>query len=412
MKKDFLGNTIITENCTACEIAKGNYLPPKGVVFENAYFIVHQDPYVALPFFFIISPKRHVYSIDALTSIEKCMLGSIIALVEEAVKSISKVEFLSIIQEDSVREGHLHMWVFPWHNYVIEKYSISLSNLRDILSYYSEDTSLREETIQAVEDTRDYINRNQAFQQNDFHDQYLCDQDFSDKDLSHANFKGAILKRCNFNNCDLSLASFDDADLYKATFYGAKLYSTSFRSSDLTRADFRKADLYGIKIFGADVTHTIFDDIVTEEHNGDYDKAEDIYNTIKRVYAENGNKEISAKYYYKECVARRKKKKGIARFLDWLIADLIIGYGEKLNRCLVLCCLSIFGFGSTYFALSGFSAPLDSLLTSFSLFLGFDSVGFFANNTSWGTLYVVEQVIGFFLIALALIGLARKIVRD
>ena len=231
-------------------------------------------------------------------------------------------------------------------------------------------------------------------------------------DLTRANFKGAVLKRCSFKNCDLSLASFDEADLYKADFTGAILYSTSFHASDLTRADFRKAKLYGAKIYGAEVTHAIFDEVIDEELTGDYTKAEDIYNTIKRAYAENGIKEISAKYYYKECVARRKKKKGLYRFLDWLFADLIIGYGEKLSRCIAICGFIILGFGFLYYVLSGFTALWDSVLTGISLFFGFNSVGFFAQTMTFDTIFTVEQILGYFFIALALIGVARKIVRD
>ena len=168
---------------------------------------------------------------------------------------------------------------------------------------------------------------------------------------------------------------------------------------------------YGIKIFGADLTHTKFDKVVQEEKEKEFVKAEDIYNTIKRAYSENGNKENAAIYYYKQCVAKRKQKKKIYQFFNWLFADLLIGYGERLWRCLSICGVIIFVFAIVYFSAMNYKDFLLCLISSLAVFFGFDPI--ISNTVNNMRIFcIIEQLIGYFLIALALIGITRKIVRD
>lgn len=414
MGLDFLGCEMDFSKCMACEICNGKYTPPGGgILFNDENFIVHQDPYVAIPGFFIISPKRHIYSIDEMTPLELNCLGRIIAITVKAVKEVANIEHITVIQEEKISEGHLHLWIFPWHDFVLSKYAHSLNNIRIIAEYFKSDMHYQEHTITVAEKAKVYFQNLASLDSSlDFHNQILSDQDFSGKNLTHANFQGAVLKRCKFDGCDLSFANFDNADLYRASFCDAKLYSTTLKDADLTRTNFTNAHLYGIKIFGADLSHTIFDDTVQEENEKDFAKAEDIYNTIKRAYSENGNKEDSAKYYYKQCVAKRKQKKGLLRFFNWLIADLLIGYGERLTRCLLISALIIAGFGGLYFFLIGGVDFFGCLLSSIAIFFGFDPVGYCSGITELGIWQTTEQLIGYFFIALALIGVTRKIVRD
>lgn len=414
MGKDFLGCEMDSGKCMACQIWNGDYTPPGGgILFRDNYFMIHQDPYVAIPGFFIVSPKRHIYSIDEMTPLELRDLGKVIAIAEKAVRAVTDAEHITVIQEEKVSEGHLHIWIFPWHSFLLSSYGHSMKKIRVITEHYKRDPQYRDETVAAAQEAGAYFRNMDAFDRElDFQGQYLCEQDFSGSDLSHANFRGAILKRCKFDDCDLSHANFDDADLYRASFRAATLYSTTLKNADLTRADFSDAQLYGIKIFGADLSHTVFDETVREEKEKEYAKAEDIYNTIKRAYSENGNKEDAAKYYYKQCVARRKQKKGLARFFNWLIADLLIGYGERLSRCLFICALLIAGFGGLYFFLTGYQDPLGCMLSSLAAFVGFDPYGPFSDVDILRTCYTVEQLIGYFFLALAIIGVTRKIVRD
>lgn len=414
MGKDFLDVPMDSGKCMACQICGQHYQPPGGgILYANDFFFVHQDPLVAIPGFLIVSPRRHIYAVDEMTPLELRALGPTVAMAEKAVRATTDVAYITILQEEKVTEGHLHIWIFPWHDFILQTYPHSLKKIRVITEHYKQDMQYLEETLAAAEKAGEFFRAQEAYDRElDFQGQFLCNQDFSGRDLSHANFRGTILKRCKFNRCDLSHANFDDADLYRATFHDSKLYSATFKNADLTRAEFTGARLYGIKIFGADLSHTIFDSTVPEEKEQKYAQAEDIYNTIKRAYSENGNKEEAARYYYKQCVAKRKQQKGPIRLLNWLVADLLIGYGERLSRCLTLCALVIIGFAGLYFVRNGMADLSHCLITSLALFFGFDPVGTPALLTELNVWFTAEQLVGYFFIALALIGLTRKIVRD
>lgn len=408
MKTDILDNEINSRKCL--EGKTTSYIPSdQETIFDDGFFAIHQYPYVALPGFFVISSKRDINYFSEMDVLEQRALGHIIAISEKVIREVTKASYLTLVQEDNPAEGHLHILLFPWHNFLLEKYEINFANIQVIIEQYKNDMRYEQETLSVISKVRKLLKTNTNT--NDFRNQNLCNTDFSNRDLSYANFQGAILKRCDFKGCNLSYANFNDADLYRASFEKANLYASTFKNADLTRADFTQAHLYGIKIFGADLTHTKFDKVVQEEKEKEFVKAEDIYNTIKRAYSENGNKENAAIYYYKQCVAKRKQKKKIYQFFNWLFADLFIGYGERLWRCLSICGVIIFVFAIVYFSAMNYKDFLLCLISSLAVFFGFDPI--ISNTVNNMRIFcIIEQLIGYFLIALALIGITRKIVRD
>jgi hypothetical protein len=260
----------------------------------------------------------------------------------------------------------------------------------------------------------------------DFSGQDLRGTSFEGLSLKHANFSASILKNCNFKNCDLSFADFSNADLYRADFSNSTLYVTSFRGADLTRASFTDADLYGIKLFNADVTKTQFDTTIREEKN--YEKAVDIYNTLKRVYKEHGEITLSANYYYRQRVCQRKLKKyGLCRLIDLVFLDWLVGYGENPERSIIWSVLIIVIFAFIYLSLpfwdlgallsenkllhlSVRNVPL-ALLFSVTAFVGADFVRW--DIIGCGRFFAtMESLLGMILVSIILIGFARKIVRD
>ena len=62
----------------------------------------------------------------------------------KAIKEAIKVEYLTLVQEESSR--HFHLWFFPWTKRVIEKYETpSLSKIREIM------VDFRRQPISAME---------------------------------------------------------------------------------------------------------------------------------------------------------------------------------------------------------------------------------------------------------------------
>lgn len=137
--KDFLGNEWDID-CMGCAIADGRMSVPGGIIRKAQHFVVHQDPLIPLPGFLVIPSIRHIRSISEMTDSEYDEFAHLIRTTHQGIKDATKIEFLTIVQEES--SSHFHLWFFPWTNEVIEKYGPpSLTKIRDIMA------ELRKQTL-------------------------------------------------------------------------------------------------------------------------------------------------------------------------------------------------------------------------------------------------------------------------
>lgn len=130
--KDFLGNDWDTD-CMGCAIADGSKSVPGGILRKTQYFAVYQDPLIPLPGFMVIPSQRHIRSIAEMSDSEYDDLSHLIKTAHHAIKEVTRIENLTIIQEE--RSIHFHLWFFPWTENVIDKYGTpSLTKIRDIMA--------------------------------------------------------------------------------------------------------------------------------------------------------------------------------------------------------------------------------------------------------------------------------------
>ncbi len=132
--KDFLGNEWEIE-CMGCAIRDRTMLVPGDFILRTQHFCVHQDPLVPLPGFLVIASLRHIQSIEEMDEREYEQMTRLVRITHRAIKQVTKIEELTIIQEESSR--HFHLWFFPWTRKVIDRYGKpSLAKIRDIMSDY------------------------------------------------------------------------------------------------------------------------------------------------------------------------------------------------------------------------------------------------------------------------------------
>ena len=133
-KIDFLGNEWEVD-CVGCAIARQSMQVPGDFIQNAQFFCVHQDPAIPLPGFLVIGSKRHIQSISQMEGIEYEELAKLIRATNEAIKKVTRVESLTIIQEESSK--HFHLWFFPWTPDVVERYGKpSLTKIREIMADY------------------------------------------------------------------------------------------------------------------------------------------------------------------------------------------------------------------------------------------------------------------------------------
>ena len=141
--KDFLGNEWEID-CMGCAVANGTMSVPGGILQKTQYFCVHQDPLIPLPGFLVIASLRHIRSISEMETSEFEELSHLIKTTHHAIKEATKIEYLTLVQEES--SIHFHLWFFPWTQNVIEQYGPpSLTKIRDIMA------DLKKRTLDAAE---------------------------------------------------------------------------------------------------------------------------------------------------------------------------------------------------------------------------------------------------------------------
>lgn len=97
--------------CIGCEIAAGRITPPGGFVAETEHFVVHQDPEVLVPGFFVVATKAHVRSLADLGREQGEEFARLVVATRRALAELDPRRDLTLVQEE--RSAHLHAWLFP-----------------------------------------------------------------------------------------------------------------------------------------------------------------------------------------------------------------------------------------------------------------------------------------------------------
>lgn len=140
--------------CIACEIGKGNIIPPGGIIKETENFFIQQDLEIPLKGFLIIASKKHLKSITQLTLDEVTELTSLLYKSRLALSEISDINEVVIIQEE--RSNHFHVWLFPKYNWMNDLFEDSLTDIRKIMQYIKLNMK-DEKNIKEVLATADFL---------------------------------------------------------------------------------------------------------------------------------------------------------------------------------------------------------------------------------------------------------------
>ena len=119
-------------DCMGCAIGRGDIETPGGVIFAGDIAILAADPEIPIPGFLVVNVKRHINSFADLTPAERIEIVNVITYAEKAQKELGVTQEITIVQEE--RSKHFHVWIFPTHPWMEEKFGKGISYLRDISS--------------------------------------------------------------------------------------------------------------------------------------------------------------------------------------------------------------------------------------------------------------------------------------
>ncbi len=143
----------INKKCTGCSVVKGEIIPIGGIIYETKNFVLAQDAEVPISGFLIIQSKKHTNSIINFNKEERNELIELIYKTRIALEELNICKEVTIVQEE--RSKHFHIWLFPYYDWMKEKFGKGIKYLRDINDYVmknatEQDKKMVEETIKKL----------------------------------------------------------------------------------------------------------------------------------------------------------------------------------------------------------------------------------------------------------------------
>ena len=156
---DFLGNTWYFE-CMGCAMGNNELDIPGGIIYERDGVYVCQDPAIPIIGFLTINIRKHIKSIIDLTEEERKLIDKVLVMTIKALKELHITDEVSIVQEE--RAPHFHIWIFPNHDWMDEKFGKGTHYFRDIMKYAKENATVddKKKILDSVSELRKYLDVN------------------------------------------------------------------------------------------------------------------------------------------------------------------------------------------------------------------------------------------------------------
>lgn len=142
--------------CLGCAREDGT-MERFGTVLTTKYFDVHQDFEIPIPGFMILSSRRHLNSIDQLTSDEQSDFISVLIHTRQGMREALGIDTVYLFQNEDTQH-HFHWWLFPRYNWMKDRFGIKIESVRPIMRYAkdnlktSENTALVEKSITVLKE--------------------------------------------------------------------------------------------------------------------------------------------------------------------------------------------------------------------------------------------------------------------
>lgn len=147
---------IINNKCTGCSVAKGEI---GTIIYETKNFVLNQDPEVPLKGFLIITAKKHVNSFIDFIEEEREELNRLLFEARKSLSDLNICKEVSIVQEE--RSQHFHIWLFPYYDWMNEKFEKGVKFLRDINDYVIKNATEKDkkEVFETIEQLKKYFEK-------------------------------------------------------------------------------------------------------------------------------------------------------------------------------------------------------------------------------------------------------------
>lgn len=143
--------------CLGCAIHKGEVESPGGSIASTKYFNALQDYEIPIPGFVILASKRHLQSVDEFTVEERMDFIEFLCRLRQTMRQACGVQVVYLIQEEDTSH-HFHVWMFPRHNWLVEKFGRKIQSVRPIMEY-ARDNLKTSENLKKVDEAMEKMKK-------------------------------------------------------------------------------------------------------------------------------------------------------------------------------------------------------------------------------------------------------------
>lgn len=147
-------NHIIDDKCTGCRVANGKI---GTIIHETKNFVLLQDTEVPIKGFLIIQSKKHLNSFINFNEDEREELNKLLFKARKSLNDLNICQEVTIVQEE--RSKHFHIWLFPYFDWMKEKFGKGIKYLRDINEYVVQNATEKDkqEALDTIEQLKVYF---------------------------------------------------------------------------------------------------------------------------------------------------------------------------------------------------------------------------------------------------------------
>lgn len=145
-------------SCIACGIQSGEVRLPVERLAETERFVLEQDFEWPIEGFLIVASKRHVFCLDELSEEEMKECFALVRKARKALREVIGTKYVTLVLHEKTPTSHFHVWIFPWHDWMLEGFSGKPHEVLDVMKFAKEHFS-GEEHLNAIRATAEKIRK-------------------------------------------------------------------------------------------------------------------------------------------------------------------------------------------------------------------------------------------------------------
>ncbi|MDA3836108.1 MAG: diadenosine tetraphosphate hydrolase [Nanoarchaeota archaeon] len=131
------------------------------IIYETDYFSVNQDWEIAIPGFYIVSPKRKVNSLMEFNDKEDIDFIRTVKKIRKAMLEVLNIEYIYLFQNEDT-PWDFHFWMMPYYDWMKDISRRGPSLLAPVWKYAKENMNTKKDikkTRDAAEKMRVYFSK-------------------------------------------------------------------------------------------------------------------------------------------------------------------------------------------------------------------------------------------------------------